>query len=168
MYVVYFLTMALLIGFPYYGLRKGSSVLLVTGLCIAIFWGLASLLIPVLASVAPLGGAHVPKVSVGIWSIILFFPVVILAIPLGIFLDRFLQWTFDPFDWLVGVVIGCIIGFTTARIFLHAVLGAYSGTPEQALLESQFIVRQVYYLDGWDGLVRWITGLHRPEPLSPE
>ena len=168
MYVVHILSYVLLIGFAYYGLRKGTSTILVTGLSIAILWAVVGLLVPVLAGVAPLGGGHDPQASKGIWSIILFLPVVIGAIPLGIYVNRFLQWSFDPFDWLVGLVIGCIIGFTTTRIFLDAVLHAYSGTPEQAILESQFIVRQVYSLDGWHAVVRWITSLHRPDALSPE
>lgn len=154
---------AIVIGLCAYGIRRGTSLVLCTGILL-VFAGLASaLLAPSISDAIPLGRPGSPA-SLGAWSLLLFALLAIPTFPLGAFINRFFQWSFDPFDRPLGFLLGAITATVVVHISLSAMLCMYTGAPEYRAFNKLFVVRQFVRLEGYQALSEWITSLSSPDP----
>ena len=163
--IINILAWLLLLGLPFIGFRRGSGPML----CIGIYVLLFSLLIAV---VSPSLGASMPvvptldvTVNTGWWQIVMFIPLLGLSFPLGLNLNRFLAYTIEPFEEVVGMAIGLVVAVIALRTFLGGVSLCTSGTDLQASIDQLFLVRQVVELDGYHGVQSWFTNLHKATEL---
>lgn len=151
---------ALMLGLPLFGLRRGSGAILCVGIYVFLFSILIVVLAPTMATALPVlsGASH--AVNLGWWQLLLFIPLFGLSFPLGMFLNRFLAHSFEPFEETAGLVIGMVVGFIAARAFLGAMTLCTTGTDLQVAVEQLFLVRQTVALDGFRGVEEWFTTLN--------
>ena len=148
----------IVVGLFLYGLRRGGSALLGIGVLLVLAAMLASWLAPICTSCFPTANQDTTTYS-GIWQLILMLLLGGTAFPLGIYLNRFLQWSLDPFDQFIGGILGIIIAVIVTHYLLGSFLLIYHHGEEAAILDRLTVVRQIVYLDGWNTLIHWFATL---------
>ena len=162
------LSWILLIGFPLYGLRRGSGVIFCTGLILLVAHLLALGTSPMLAREIALVPSADQTVNAGWWRVVIFVPCFLAAFPLGHFLNRMVALSFEPFDHVLGMVLGLIVAAVVLNGFFGAVLYTVSSDPQQHAYQHLFLARQFVYLDGVHSIQGWFNDLTRPaEPINP-
>jgi len=158
---------AVLLSLPLFGIRRGSTPIFCIGLYIVLFSILASVFAPTLAdTLPPVIGAD-PAVNTGWWLLILFIPLFAASFPLGLFLNRFLAHSFEPFEEILGMFIGLMVGFIAVRILLGAVSMCATESQLHAAIDHLFLVRQMVALDGFHGMQQWFSNLNQATELGP-
>ncbi len=148
----------LFLAITFYGLYRGSSAMLCTGVLLVCATLLASQVAPTLAAMNP--GTHQHAIiSQGYWQLFLSLCLGALAFPLGAYLNRYLQWSIDPFDHLLGLLLGMFTGGMLIHFVLAGILLISHGSPDYKQLDNLFIVRQLVYMDGWKSFTLWIKTL---------
>jgi len=147
---------AILLGITIFCSHRGSSA----GVCL----GISLLCGVLLSSVLSPGMAHWLPVSArdaiacqGYWTMILFFFFSILGFALGIFLNRFIVWSFDPFDKIAGFMVGVVVAGLMAHYFLTTALLMTHGTQTNKDLNQLGVVRQIAHLEGWKSFTKWVV-----------
>ena len=136
------------LGLLAFGLRRGSSAMFCTGLLLLGAMLLSSLLSPSFAQ--PSSDGHTSaQVMQGYWQLFLFLPLAIIAFPLGAYINRFLQWSIDPFDHLLGFIFGLFTAGIIVRFVLITLLLIASSAPDYPVMDKLFLVRQTVHLEGW-------------------
>ncbi len=159
------LSWVLLIGFAVYGIYKGSCILLFTGIFILLAGLLAQMLGPICSSFITGGDS-----AVATSQLILFLLLCGVSIPLGILANRFFTVTFEPFEWVLGLVLGLVTGLLVVHFLLGLILGMNANTPQYARLKRAYSVRQFVYFDGWHRVTAYMTNLDtgKTVPKAPE
>lgn len=153
------------IGLTLYGLRRGVSSVFCLGVLLFLAGWLATQLAPTCTSVFP-NLAVDAKTYLGTWQLILLFLFAIGAFPLGAYLNRFFQVNLDPFDQLIGGLLGIIIAGWVTHVFLASFLLIYHKGVEATALDHLFIVRQFVYLDGWNEFTHWFSTLRSSHTMN--
>ncbi len=149
----------MLLGLPLYGVRSGSAKILCIGLYAFVFRIVTEGVSGPLAASTPLLPGASEIINTGAWQLVLYLPLLALAFPLGLFLNRFLAHSLEPFDEVVGFGIGILVAFIAVRTFLGAVALCSTGQELHASVSDLFLVRQCVALESWHGLKGWFTGL---------
>lgn len=161
---------AILIGLPLYGTRRGSAPMLCIGAALIVGAMLTHGLALPLSTILPLGGQPDTNASLGLWRLLLLVPVFVAAFPVGAYLHRYIIFTFDPFDFLAGLLVGVVVAGLFTQQLLGAWVMAVDGSPAQELLADSVLVRQLVYGDGWRAFFAWMTHLRENsvQPGQPE
>jgi hypothetical protein len=160
------MAVALLVGLPLYGIRRGSAQMFCVGIVLVIGALLAHALALALSELVPLGGRPGTDTSFGMWRLVFLVAVFLAAFPLGGYLSRYLTFTFDPFDFLAALCIGLFAAGVFAQHMLGALVMTTDGTHAHALMADSFLIRQLVYGDGWHSFFAWITNLRDVAPGS--
>ncbi|MHB9134091.1 MAG: hypothetical protein ACYDBB_23725 [Armatimonadota bacterium] len=167
MFNITILVWLLLIGLPYFALRRGSGPTIFTGVCVILF----QLLAMAIAShhVGGMAGASRVQehVQQGVWQLAIFLPLFVLAFPLGSYINRFFQINYEPFEALISLVLGIVFAFIAVRFMLGSLVFAFAASSEYATLHSSFLVQQLVDLRGWHGFTHWMANLSTPSDNGP-
>lgn len=156
---------ALVLGFPLYGMRRGAMQMVCIGAYILFFSVLIVLLAPGFAEAVPL--VHGSRAcNTGWWQLLLFIPLLGLAFPLGIFTNRFLAHTFEPFEEILGLLAGLVVAFIAVHAYLGAIILCSVTDPQlHAFVNHLFLVREVVSLDSFHGAQQWLLNLNKATEL---
>lgn len=154
----------LIVGLPLYGIRRGSASIFSFGMCVLLASVITLAAAPPLAEAFPLG--HHLLVAQGLWRLMLFLPLFIAAFPLGAVLHRFFIFTFDPYDWVVGLLLALLISLFVVRTILSSSLLFYLHQPEFDTLNMFFLTRHLVALDSWHALLAWMNSLHAGHEIT--
>lgn len=161
--IIYAFGILCLLGMPLFGLRWGSGRVVFLALVWFIAGSLARNCGAALADMWPLGDATA-SMNQGIWSLIVFGVLAVLGIPMSFWLHRLLPWTLDPFDGIIGMLLGIAAGVIVLHFVFIGVLHIADQTPLHATLSEHALVRQCVYLEGWHRFATWLSALHHPAP----
>jgi len=157
----------ILLSLPLFGIRRGSTAVLCIGIYVLVFSILSAVAAPILAnSLPPLAGVK-DEVNIGWWQLVLFLPLLALSFPLGLYMNRFLVYTFEPFEEILGLLIGLAVGFVAIRTLLAAVSMCASASDLHLAVNQLFLVRQTVALDSLHGMQQWFSNLSRATELGP-
>jgi hypothetical protein len=157
---------AVLLSLPLFGIRRGSTSIFCIGLYIVLFSILVTMLAPSLADTLPPVIDADPAVNTGWWQLILFIPLFAASFPLGLFLNRFIGHSFEPFEEILGMFIGLVVGIIAVRILLGAVSMCAAESQLHAAIDHLFLVRQMVALDGFHGMQQWFSDQNRATELE--
>jgi len=150
-----------------FGLRRGSSTILCIGVYVMVFSILVAMAAPSLAeSLPPMIGVK-NQVNIGWWQLVLFLPLLALSFPLGLYMNRFVVYSCEPFEEILGMLIGLVVGFLALRTMLGAINMCVSESDLHASINQLFLVRQTVALDGFHGMQQWLSNLARAAELGP-
>ncbi|MHB9024555.1 MAG: CvpA family protein [Armatimonadota bacterium] len=151
-----------LLALPIYGYKRGSSTAFFTSIFIGVAGLLSYFIAMPVADLVPLGDpAHV-RANQGMWSLIVFIPLMLTSFPLGIYVSRFSQWSFDPFDAVIGLYIGMAAGLLTAWMLAMMITQSVEGLAAQQQLQQLFVIRQFGYYEWWHTLSAWMANAGNP------
>jgi hypothetical protein len=156
MLLITVLVVGLLLGIPLWGSRKGLVHVLTVGLCLVLAEIAVVLLVPLLSHALPIGSARGPAAVAGWWHFILWSIFTIAAFPIGAYLTRFTSWNLEPFDNLLGLLSGVVLGFVVSRILLSSLVQMYTGDPFYEVMQQHALVRQIVFLDSWHAFTGWL------------
>lgn len=158
---------ALIIGLALFGIRRGSGPILCIGIYVLVFSILVTFAAPGLANALPpmIGASDV--VNTGWWQLVLFVPLLAMAFPLGLFMNRFWGHSLEPFEEIVGMFIGLAVAFIAVRTLLGAVTMCASESDMHAAINQLFLVRQTVALDGFHSAQHWLSNLARAAEFGP-
>jgi hypothetical protein len=149
----------LLLGLAVYGFRCGSSRLVCLALGVALAALIAHLLAPLLGEAFHFSFAPSLIAGSGVWQAGIFLLLVLAAVPLAHWLGRLIVFSFEPFEYAVGMTLGLALGLFAAHFFLLAAVHAVQGQPERPAVVRLFLVRQLVAFDSWHGLQRFVASL---------
>lgn len=156
----------LLLGLPIFGLRRGSSKMLCVGIALLLCRLLVQAISPSLASSTQLMPGAGADANIGAWQLVLLIPLIVGAFPLGLFLHRFVVYNIDPFEEVIGFMIGIFIAVLVVQTFLSAVHMSTTHSEMQASVSRMFLVRQCVMLEGWHGIQHWFHNLNHDTELG--
>ena len=158
---------ALMIGLALFGIRRGSGPILCIGIYVLVFSILVALSAPGLADALPPMVGAADEVNVGWWQLVLFIPLLALAFPLGLFMNRFWGHSLEPFEEIVGMFIGLAVAFIAVRTLLGSVSMCASESEIHAAVDQLFLVKQTVALDGFHSAQHWFSNLARAAEIGP-
>jgi hypothetical protein len=158
---------AVLLTLPVFGIRRGSSAILCIGIYVLVFSFLVAAAAPTLAEALPPMVGVKDEVNIGWWQLVLSAPLFALAFPLGLYMNRFMVYSFEPFEEILGMIIGLAVGFVVIRTMLGAINLCASETEFHAAVNQLFLMRQTVALDGFHGMQQWFANLARATELGP-
>lgn len=144
----------LLFGLPLYGLRGGAGMLLFAAIVSLLSALLIAVLSPLLAMLA-----HQQPHTLGLLQFTLYAALCLVALPVGSYINRFVQFSVDPFDWMLGFLFGAITGIIMTHYLLSYLLVASIGTPTHHLLAQSTLVHQVINFEWWHNLTNYMSNL---------
>jgi|GEM_PF-2325610 len=157
----------ILLSLTLFGIRRGSSAILCIGIYVMVFSILVAMAAPSLAeSLPPMIGVK-NQVNIGWWQFVLFLPLLALSFPLGLYMNRFVVYSCEPFEEILGMLIGLVVGFLVLRTMLGAINMCVSESDLHASINQLFLVRQTVALDGFHGMQQWLSNLARAAELGP-
>lgn len=141
-----------------FGFRGTSGILLFLGVFVALNGILTQKVLPFLLS------PGISPVTVGIIQLITFILLSIVSVYLAIFSNRFVQINFDPFDWVLGTVLGLAAGVVGVYFLLSFSLLASTGSALHDSLSNTFMVHQFVEFKGWHAFLQNLHDLVSSEP----
>lgn len=155
MLVINLLCWLVVIGVPLYGIYRGGGSLLFVGLLITLAGFLLQKLQPLLVVLL---GEQQPATGYDI-LLALFLCACIAAFPLGTRINRIVQLSLDPFDFVLGAVFGLAAAVASMHFSLVFLLMAVAGTPEHARLIHTSAVHQLVHFAFWHAISNYVIGL---------
>jgi hypothetical protein len=104
--------------------------------------------------------------SRGLWQLILFGILFISVFPLSIFINKYTQWTYDPYDWFFALLFGSVAAFIAVHYFLESFYFASSGSIMRETFANSLLIRQMVHFESWHNFLNWfntvMSGEKRP------
>lgn len=157
--IVTVVAVLLFISIPVYAVRRGSSSAFFAGVCVMLSGLAANAIGQSVASAQAASGAQ-QHITQGIWALCAFIPLFLAAFPLGHYMSRFYPFSLDPFDFVFSATFGLVVAFVALRVTLGAFVYSQETKPDHKALTKHYVVRQVVYLEGWNHVVKSMTGLY--------
>lgn len=158
--IILIASIAILIVPLIYGFRGISGVLLFLGIFMALSGLFTQKVLPLFFLAAT------PQSMVGIIQIVSFMLLSGGSVFLAIYCNRFVVINFDPFDWLLGAILGYAVGLIGTYFFLTFSLNASIGSSFHTALAQSFMVHEFVEYRGWHTLLNNLYNLVTSEQKS--
>lgn len=160
MLLVSMVSWMILLGCPLLGFRLGSSTMLLVAL-LTLLSGMLSML-----SSAIFRLLFVNDADQALGQLILLIVLLLLVIPFAHYLNRYINFTMEPFDWIIGSIAGIATGMIVTFYILSLLLHATTLPASKTALKESFVVRQCVNFEAWHNFEQHLLGLTESIPAD--